>query len=797
MLSATAIKNQLKEAGRNMLGIWAGFEFAKRQRDIAVNLGFDEIFLLSDNPALELKLSGLLFRGHGDIEQVVQVFANDIPLGNWSEGELFAAVIPEGTLGRNGELRLDFLIGCPTAPYDVGINSDKRRLGLFLSQISFYNNLKVIKMDSPHIALSGFSGNENGWRWTDGYTASVTFTTEEMFHLLEINKDIDFDEIDEVYIISHYNLTPKFRGKFKNAQFFLLEEGLSSYMRYNEYHEGAKEAFFLVLNDKLDFINDKNLIINRIDKQYFKKTIAGLNLNKIKLPFEKNDKVIFLLTQYNVFSYLGVNSAISIYMDIILKLLALGYKIIIKPHPRNDYLQSHLLNEINSGNIFILVSDLPAEVFDLDIAAVVSISSGALFSMSHLYDVAAFSFTDAILNIQKKAADIVEDKFYAQIVKEYIPSIDVLYNFGNVENIDKDVCKEKLKRLFDEFIKKQSRLSQNSRLASLANKLVAPKKYLNNIKIWEIPKLSQIRIETSNKCGYRCFMCPRLKLTRSVGTMPIGDLETLLDRFDYIKYECDMHLHGYGEALLCDDLPERVKLITSRKPNFTPYIFTTLGYAKGADWFEALLRGGLRKILISCYGYDPSTYKAVHGVDRFQTVKENLRLLTSLKRRYPSVKLLVQLDGFGEAYPSGTNPNDLQKLRDNFNRYLLDLGIPEKNIGCQTLHNFGDGFDSLGRSASAIPCSICWGHRRSHLSVLWNMDVVPCAYDYNGDFVWGNLKEQSIEEIFAGEKRNGFIRELLEDHPPKMCYNCYPNHAYYDEELSLIQEYAAEKRANK
>jgi radical SAM protein with 4Fe4S-binding SPASM domain len=36
------------------------------------------------------------------------------------------------------------------------------------------------------------------------------------------------------------------------------------------------------------------------------------------------------------------------------------------------------------------------------------------------------------------------------------------------------------------------------------------------------------------------------------------------------------------------------------------------------------------------------------------------------------------------------------------------------------------------------------------LQILWNGDVVPCCYDFDGRMVLGNLRQQSIAEIWNG-----------------------------------------------
>ena len=315
------------------------------------------------------------------------------------------------------------------------------------------------------------------------------------------------------------------------------------------------------------------------------------------------------------------------------------------------------------------------------------------------------------------------------------------------------------------------------------------------LKLDKVPKFTQLRIETSNICEYNCFMCPRRKMTRKLGIMTLDDLRFIVDCFDYIKYDLDFHLHGYGESLICDDLPERCKLITARKPNFTPFIISTLGCKRDRKWLESLFENGLSKVIVSLYGYDLQTYKNVHGVDKFDLVKENLEFIVYLQNRY-HFELTVQLDQFEKNYPL---PQDythgkVERLRTDFTKYLKDIGV--RRITAGTLHNFGDGFENLSTTTlkKKVPCSIIWGNRRQHISISWDLNVHPCCYDYNCSVIWGNLRKNTLEEIYKSFQRISFIKSLLNlenINKPAICStnSCYPQETHHDKEYTIVEKF--------
>lgn len=60
------------------------------------------------------------------------------------------------------------------------------------------------------------------------------------------------------------------------------------------------------------------------------------------------------------------------------------------------------------------------------------------------------------------------------------------------------------------------------------------------------------------------------------------------------------------------------------------------------------------------------------------------------------------------------------------------------------------------------PCALIW----LKMVIDWNGDVVLCCDDWNHSTVLGNLKKQTIEEIWRGEK----LRKIREAHTRREFY---------------------------
>jgi len=82
----------------------------------------------------------------------------------------------------------------------------------------------------------------------------------------------------------------------------------------------------------------------------------------------------------------------------------------------------------------------------------------------------------------------------------------------------------------------------------------------------------------------------------------------------------------------------------------------------------------------------------------------------------------------------------------------------------------GDQTALLGQPSPRVPCQRLW----TGLNVHWDGSVVSCCIDFDDEYVLGNVKEQSLEEIWNGVK----FRQLRELHASgqwdkvAMCRNC-------------------------
>ncbi len=264
-------------------------------------------------------------------------------------------------------------------------------------------------------------------------------------------------------------------------------------------------------------------------------------------------------------------------------------------------------------------------------------------------------------------------------------------------------------------------------------------------------QLTQVHFETTNHCDYSCFFCPRNRLTRERGVLSCTDLELAMDRVEEAVgvFTGEVHLANFGEPLLDDGLVEKVRTINGRWPDARPLFVSTLGVSRPRQWFADLCHAGLHEIRVSFYAHTRETYTRVTGSDTIDVAKRNLVWLSEIRQNMQQPTLVRVKPTLGGVPVEAA-------AKDRFADWVQELGL-EFCPQC-ALHNYGRS--RVFAEPDDAVCSFVNGYRSKFLQVLWNLDVVPCCFDFDGTIVLGNLRNESVADILAGDRYQALIRAL-------------------------------------
>ncbi|MCF3165782.1 SPASM domain-containing protein [Streptomyces violaceoruber] len=262
--------------------------------------------------------------------------------------------------------------------------------------------------------------------------------------------------------------------------------------------------------------------------------------------------------------------------------------------------------------------------------------------------------------------------------------------------------------------------------------------------VGRLPKIEQI--ELTNRCPYTCHMCPRtFEMERELGDMSLKLFDSVMSQ---ISGHTDfLALHHFGESLLHRGLPDAIRIaaghgirtgLSCNPPSLLP---------KRA---EAILDAGITNLVLSLDSLDPEVYKSIRGrAARMDVADRNLRELVRMRDSggYDTTMTLQMISMRAN-----------QDEAEAFLEYCADVGVDRGVVIRLERWDFDDEkVASLGEHTSpgyTAPCSRPW----KSVAVLWDGRVVPCCHDYDGELVLGDLRKETLEEIWA----NPVAREFRE-----------------------------------
>lgn len=246
-----------------------------------------------------------------------------------------------------------------------------------------------------------------------------------------------------------------------------------------------------------------------------------------------------------------------------------------------------------------------------------------------------------------------------------------------------------------------------------------------------IPQTKELRFETTTHCNYNCIVCPREKLERKKETMSLEDFKFYLDKLLLEKQFEVITFSGYGEPLLDKTLKE--KIAYSKSKNLKTCIILTNGYLLTPKKFEELKKVGLDNVRIGIYGANKHTYKKVHGVDGFDTLLNNLIYIHNNKEH---IKI-----GLSYLVVKGINDLEVESWKFLFEPMAdeIDVWLPHCWIDGRNYRKSVPKKASCGRPFSGP------------IQIQVNFDIIMCCFDFNSQIKLGNLKEQTLKDIFDSE----------------------------------------------
>ena len=293
-----------------------------------------------------------------------------------------------------------------------------------------------------------------------------------------------------------------------------------------------------------------------------------------------------------------------------------------------------------------------------------------------------------------------------------------------------------------------------------------------------------VSIEPANYCQLRCPECPVGQRHSSKDEVPKAQ-NMSWETYEHVLSQVQESAHTIqfyfqGEPLLNPLLPKMIK--RARESGlFT--IVSTNAQALSRIMAEELVRSGLNRIIVSIDGFSEESYKAYRVGGSLHRALEGLQFLREAKTKYRS-SICIEL----QVLRLRSNEHEWQWIR----RHYRILGATRLVFKTAQLRDYEQGHPLMPtnerysrykktaagtylhakHSKSFIPHTPCYRLWSGCVVTTTGM-VLPCCYDKSGQYAFGSLMADGIEEIWHNKKADAFRRQVMaQSHSIPICREC-------------------------
>lgn len=265
----------------------------------------------------------------------------------------------------------------------------------------------------------------------------------------------------------------------------------------------------------------------------------------------------------------------------------------------------------------------------------------------------------------------------------------------------------------------------------------------------ECPMIFQVEI--TSVCNLRCTMCPYPMMTRERRHMTDREFDIIAG---YLVPGQKVGLHVMGEPTLH---PGLVGFITRLRMIDVKAEFATNGTLMNETLAFALIASGLHEIWFSIDSVNPIEYERIRGAKLLEVMYNTLGFLL-LNREYADpIKAVVQKVG------PLTSPEDGDRFLKMFEGWDARIKFLDSWAGTMNLDQVPVPTEER------YPCAEPW----NRVAVLVDGSVVPCCRDWEPKYVYGNIYEDTLPDIWHGEKATALREDMLSgEYSIEPCASC-------------------------
>lgn len=264
------------------------------------------------------------------------------------------------------------------------------------------------------------------------------------------------------------------------------------------------------------------------------------------------------------------------------------------------------------------------------------------------------------------------------------------------------------------------------------------------------PKVPEIyQVEVTNDCNFNCDFCIRRQKPRPIVQMDVEVAKIIADHDLSGSYFVEFQMSG--EPLTHPELGRIIDIFKKK---------VVTGLSTNGYFIDTQIKAieKLDYITISVDSITNYITKRVGG--RVGKLIDNISLLHSRTFCKPPLIDLQIIE-----FPGWAKQKEL----------LEEIAQSKKwDVNIRTVPDCFLGYPREGNDTEPINCTELCLNPFTSVSIQSDGDVVPCCFSFGKDVVYGNIKEKTLEEIWATSKER---KKLIEEHLTKnyrdICSRCY------------------------
>lgn len=284
----------------------------------------------------------------------------------------------------------------------------------------------------------------------------------------------------------------------------------------------------------------------------------------------------------------------------------------------------------------------------------------------------------------------------------------------------------------------------------------------------------RIIIEPTNSCNLRCPLCSTPTMKRGKGLLSLDNFKKIVDSTPKLK---SIAMNFAGEPLLNKDI---FKMVYYAEIHNIKVMISTNSVLLDR-YIDEVLDSQLSSIIVCLDGSTKESHEKYRIGSDFDSVKKNIKMLCEEKKKrglkFPKITLQCLITKYNE--------HEIPQII----KMSQGLGVDRLEFKTLSLGSVLDPIEKKVRMKNFLPSSkfsrysledgnpiiksnprLCHWLRQS--VILWNGDVVPCCYDFEGTFVIGNLsKEGGFMKVWKSDNYKLYRKKIIK-RELSLCKRC-------------------------